>query len=182
MLGVSFWPYDAASIKKREYTGKTEKKFLQEWNNLLSERFHLNITLPGAFIDSYAKQPWNLDDNGQQTAFSRETNKLWLFSKGNDLFMFRTVEDVLKENQKLKDDIRCLNDTLSNDIADLKNGLSQLNGSLVETKNGLSHLNGSLVETKSSVHDLEIDNDNTKMNLNVVQKVKTTLRKSSKLK
>ena len=166
MLGVSFWPYDAASIEKREHTGKTEEKFLQEWNSLLSDRFHLNITLPGAFIDSYAKQPWNLDDNGQQTAFTRETNKLWLFSQENDLFMFRTVEDVLKENQKLKDDIRCLNDTLSNDIADLKNGLNQLNGSLVETK--------------SSVHDLEIDNDNTKMNLNVVQKVKTTLGKSSK--
>ena len=158
MLGVSFWPYDAASIEKREHTGKTEEKFLQEWNKLLSERFSINITLPGAFIDSYAKQPWNLDDNDQQTAFTRETNKLWSFSKGNDLFMFRTVEDVLKENQKLKDDIRCLNDTLSNDIADLKSGLNQLNRSLVVTK--------------SSVNDLEIDNDNTKMNLNIAQKVK----------
>ena len=122
--------------------------------------------LPGAFIDSYAKQPWNLDDNDQQVAFTRETDKLWSFSIGNDLFMFRTVEDVLKENQKLKDNIRCLNETLSNDIADLKNGLNQLNGSLVETK--------------SSVHDLEIDNDSTKMNLDVVQKVQTTLGKSSK--
>ena len=50
--------------------------------------------LPGAFIDSYAKQPWNLDDNDQQVAFTRETDKLWSFSIGNDLFMFRTVEDV----------------------------------------------------------------------------------------
>ena len=47
MLGVSFWPYDAASVEKREHSGKSEEKFLHEWNQLLSERFHLNITLPG---------------------------------------------------------------------------------------------------------------------------------------
>ena len=157
MLGVSHWKYDAASIKERNYTGKTEKKFVSEWNQLLSEKFHLNITLPGAFIDSYAKQPWNLDDKDQQVAFTRETGKLWSFSKENDLFMFRTVQDVLKENQKLKDEIRFLNETLSTDIEDLKNGLSQLNGSVIETK--------------SSVQDLKIDSDNIKMNLNVVQKV-----------
>ena len=77
MLGVSHWKYDAASIKERNYTGKTEKKFVSEWNQLLSEKFHLNITLPGAFIDSYAKQPWNLDDKDQQIAFTRETGKLF---------------------------------------------------------------------------------------------------------
>ena len=131
--------------------------------------------LPGAFIDSYAKQPWNLDDNDQQVAFTRETDKLWSFSIGNDLFMFRTVEDVLKENQKLKEDIRCLNNTLSTDIEDLKNGLNQLNNGLNQlngtVKNGLNQLNVALIETQSSVHDLQIDTDNNKMSLNIVQQV-----------
>jgi len=129
MIGVSFWSYDSRSIAQRKYKGKTEEKFLSDWNALLSKKFHLNLTLPGAFIDSYAKQPWNLDDKGQQAAFSRETQKLFSFANDNKLFMFKTVDAVLKENLKLKDEVNYLNNRISNDLDALKqtkNGLDQI--------------------------------------------------------
>merc|ERR1719495_1402402 len=126
MLGVSHWKFDSASVHEREFSGRTEEKFLRDWNSLLSKKFHLNLTLPGAFIDSFSQQPWNLEDNNQQTAFKRETQKLFEFANTNEVFMFRTVEDVLKENQKLKEDVKCLNDELSQDIEDLKHTTKEL--------------------------------------------------------
>ena len=102
---MSHWKYDSASVHEREYSGRTEEKFLKDWNNLLSKKFHLNLTLPGAFIDSFSQQPWNLEDTDQQTAFRRETQKLLSFANSKDVFMFRTVEDVLIENQHLKQEI-----------------------------------------------------------------------------
>ena len=111
-------------IPKASIRGSTlAAQKMEDWNRVLSEKFHLNLTLPGAFIDSYAKQPWNLNDQDQQTAFSRETGKLWSFATGNDLFMFRTVEDVLRENQKLKADINALNAEIADDINAMKENI-----------------------------------------------------------
>ena len=120
MLGVSFWSYGSESVRQREYSGATEEKFTAEWNRLLSQKFHLNVTLQAVFIDSYAKQPWNLEDLAQQNAFTRETEKLWSFATQNDLFMFHTVEDVLKENQQLKSENEFLNKKITGDIEALK--------------------------------------------------------------
>ena len=54
-----------------------------------------------------------MNDNDQQVAFKRETEKLWQYSQANDLFTFRTVGDVLQENQELKAEIKWLNDGIS---------------------------------------------------------------------
>merc|ERR1712110_1143500 len=177
MVGVSFWPYDSKSVHQREYRGITEEKFMKDWNQLLSSKFHLNLTLPGVFIDSFAKQPWHLDDQDQQVAFNRETGKLWSFSTSNDLFMFRTVQDVLEENRKLKDDIACLNDQVAKDIDDLKDGLTKTQDGLTKTQDGLTKTQHKVNEnvqqinkTKTSIDDLHIDNDNIKMNMNILGK------------
>ena len=51
--------------------------------------------------------------------FQSETTKLWNFAERNDLFTFRTVGDVLEENQELKSEIKWLNDIIMNNITKL---------------------------------------------------------------
>ena len=157
MIGVSHWAYDANSVHQREFSGRTEEKFLSDWNQLLSEKFHLNLTLPGAFIDSFSQQPWNLEDNDQQIAFKRETKKLYSFADCNDVFMFRTVEDVLKENQKLKDQVKCLNNEMSHDIQELKQNTQELKQNTQDLTN----------KTK----ELSMTDDTLQMNLNILDSV-----------
>ena len=104
---------------ERNITGKNEEKFMQEWNNLLNEKFHLKANISGVFIDSWSQQFWNLPDEDQQKAFKRETEKLWQFASSNEEFIFRTIEDVLKENQWLKD-------VITNNISNLNDQISEL--------------------------------------------------------
>ena len=92
---------------------------MQEWNNLLNEKFHLKANISGVFIDSWSQQFWNLPDEDQQKAFKRETEKLWQFASSNEEFIFRTIEDVLKENQWLKD-------VITNNISNLNDQISEL--------------------------------------------------------
>ena len=126
IIGVSHWAYDPNSIAKRKYTGTTEESFLEEWNGHLKDKFHINTTLPGVFIDSFSQQPWNKGDKHQQDIFKQETQKLWDFAQSKDIFAFKTVEDVLKENQELKAENQKLNSVIDDDIAALNKRVDNL--------------------------------------------------------
>merc|ERR1711962_1238302 len=69
--------------------------------------------------------------------FQQETQKLWDFAKNQNLFAFKTVEDVLKENQQLKDENQKLDNLITDDIADIKKQLKEQGASLdaVKVKN-----------------------------------------------
>merc|ERR1712141_223632 len=125
VLGVSHWPFDANSVAERNFTGKTEKFFMEKWKILLQDKFHIDLNLTGVFIDSWSQQPWNLADQDQQIAFQRETGKLWNFAKNHEQFQFRTVEDVLEENLQLKAEIKWLNDVITNNISEIMKNLER---------------------------------------------------------
>merc|ERR1711973_590513 len=57
IIGVSHWSYSPDNIAKRNYTGMTEEKFMKEMKSQLEEKFHINVTLQGVFIDSFSQQP-----------------------------------------------------------------------------------------------------------------------------
>ena len=99
---MSHWAYDAQSVAERNFTGKSEQGYIQETNALLHNKTHMpsDVDLQGVFIDAWSQQPWNIADEDQQEAFERETAKLWEFAKQNELFAFRTIEDVLGLNNK----------------------------------------------------------------------------------
>ena len=98
---------------------------MKEWNALLQDKFHIPINLTGVFIDSWSQQPWNLADLDQQIAFQRETGKLWNFAEVHDQFLFRTIEDVLEENQELKAEVKWLNDVITNNISEIIQSLEK---------------------------------------------------------
>ena len=66
IIGVSHWAYDTKSIAQRNFTGKTEEKYMAEWNNLLQEKFHIDVEIDGVFIDAWSQQQWNIEDKNQQ--------------------------------------------------------------------------------------------------------------------
>ena len=115
---------------------------MQEWNNLLNEKFHLKANLSGVFIDSWSQQYWNLPDEDQQKAFKRETEKLWQFASSKEEFIFRTIEDVLEENQKLKEQNQWLNDVITNNISQLNDLISEIKVQLAQDEKQISDLGG----------------------------------------
>jgi len=140
IIGVSHWPYAASDVAERNFTGKTEQKFMEEWNNLLQEKFHIDLELEGVFIDSWSQQPWNIQDQDQQIAFERETNKLWSFAQGNELFTFRTVGDVLEENQELKEQNKWLQDVITNNISKLAESIAANSESITNNAGDIEEL------------------------------------------
>ena len=101
--------YNAYVAKHRK---KTEQQFLKEVNDQLKEKFHIKQTLDGVFIDAMSQSLDDIDDQDEQIAFQRETAKLWSFSQNRNLFAFKTVEDVLEENQSLKEEVGQLNEVI----------------------------------------------------------------------
>ena len=101
-LGVSKWAYDELSVENRNRTGKTESWWIGEKNKQLQARFHVKRDLDAVFIDSWSQQPWNVDDELQQIAFHRETQKLWDSFSSKESFEFKTVEDVAEELHECK--------------------------------------------------------------------------------
>ena len=50
----------------------------------------------------------------------KETNKLWLeATRGNETFDFKTIDEVLEENQLCKEENKRLNDIIEEDIKEL---------------------------------------------------------------
>ena len=76
--------------------------------------------------------------------FQRETERLWNFASNNDLFTFRTVGDVLDENQKLKDEVKWLNDVITNNISQIMNTLGEHAADISELETEMDDLTNSL--------------------------------------
>ena len=140
---------------ERNITGQTEEKFMKEWNNLLNEKFHLKANLSGVFIDSWSQQHWNLPDEDQQKAFRRETEKLWQFASRNEEFLFRTIEDVLEENQKLKEQNQWLNDVITNNISNLKDQISELRQQDQQQDNKIQNNAAQILELFGEIDSME---------------------------
>ena len=191
IIGVSHWSYKADDVMERNLTGKSEAKFMEEWNAVLHEKFHINITLDGVFIDAWSQQPWNTDDDDQQVAFERETSKLWDFTKNKELFEFRTVGDVLEENQELKEEIKCLNGIIQGELSriskdlnqtilnlnDLSETVSQNSDEISSIGSNMTQTNGNLNNLTASVEEnsVEIRNINSTI-VNITENIQVALK------
>ena len=91
---------------------RDEAAFSKSMMGAIEEKFHVGRNLTFAFIDSWAKHPMNLDDQHQQDAFARETDILWNFALSSEEFVFKSIQDVLDENEKLKEEVEYLNENI----------------------------------------------------------------------
>ena len=143
MVGVSKWPYDQASIDKRQadcdYYGeyseycKNEAWFMRELTAQLTEKFDITNDFTFAFMDSFSQSGPNMNDNIQQQHWMEETLKLWEEATGkNDTFDFKTIDDVLEENVQLKEENKRLQDIIDDNITQLFNAVNENKQSIEE--------------------------------------------------
>ena len=130
--------------------GKTEEHFMSEWNGFLQEKFHITFNLSAVFIDSWSQQSWNANDQDQQIAFQRETEKLWKFADGNEEFLFRTVDDVLAENQALKAEVKWLNDVITQNISKIMNQLEDISGEVQSNSDHMEDIDDQLAHMRTA--------------------------------
>ena len=115
MVGVSKWPYDQASIDKRQndcdYFGdpsddcKNEAWFIREVSAQLKEKFGVVKNFTFSFMDSFSQSGPALNDNVQQEHWMEETSKLWSEATGkNETFDFKTIDEVLEDNVACKEE------------------------------------------------------------------------------
>merc|ERR1711962_1087338 len=96
--------------------------------------------------------------------FQQETQKLWDFAKNQNLFAFKTVEDVLKENQQLKDENQKLNNLITDDIADIK---KQLNTEISDRKQAMKEQEDSIKKQENLLKEQGASLDAVKVENNV---------------
>ena len=131
MIGVTKWPYDQASIDKRQadcdWYGdpsdncKNEDWFIRELSQQLEDKFGITRNFTFAFMDSYSQTFPGVDDQVQQEHWIEETGKLWAEATGkNETFDFKTIDEVLEENAACKEEVLRLTDIIDEEIAKLK--------------------------------------------------------------
>jgi len=107
----------------------------------LNEKFNLNnISFPFAFIDSWAKHPANIDDPVQQVAFNRETQVLWNFAQSGGEFILKSIQDVLEENNQLKEHVKYLEGVIESNITQLMNIVREQAEDLTDLRIHSGHL------------------------------------------
>merc|ERR1712130_669917 len=126
VIGVSFWAYDQDSIDDRvcepEYPQycKDEAWFCNDRNTQLREKLNVDKNLTCVFTDSWSQTGHNVDDPLQQEHWRNETGLLWeITTSREDTFGFMTVDDILEENARLKEENKWLNDVIRNNITQL---------------------------------------------------------------
>merc|ERR1719312_1903315 len=133
VIGVSFWPFDQNSIDDRnekcdpDYpyypdSCKDEAWFCEQMNyqlkNKTSSPSNMNFTC--VFTDSWSQTYPHNESLTEQEFWKIETEKLWdITMSRDDVFPFRTIDDILEENARQKAEIKWLNDVITNNISHL---------------------------------------------------------------
>merc|ERR1712243_399581 len=126
MVEISKFSYKQSKIDERDdecndpdLPCRDEAFFYNEINKKIEENFHIGMNLSMVFIDSYARRNSSMDDEVQQEHFIAETDKVWNFALNSSEFKFKTIDQVLKENAIMKDELICLNGIIKDDLKNL---------------------------------------------------------------
>ena len=133
-IGVTKWKMDQDSITDRNNTCqwypdqcRNEAWLIQEISSQLQEKFQQNRSFTFAFMDSYSQSRPDIDDPVQQEHWIQETNKLWQEATNkNETFDFLTIDDILEENFKCKQENDYLHDIIDEEISNIKDNISSM--------------------------------------------------------
>jgi len=126
IIEMSKFPYDNTSINNREYDCQhtdlchDEAYYKTAMNEELNEKFHVGYDLPVLFIDSWAQKGANQEDELQQDHFNEETQKLWDFANAKEPFPFKGMDEILEENNNLRNAIISRNGEIRDSILKLQ--------------------------------------------------------------
>ena len=167
-LGASHWAYDEHSIRERNFTGKNEEYWTAEMNKGLREKLHVDHDLESVFIDAYAKQEWNIADEGQQMAFDRESEKLWRLYSELPNFEFKSMEDILEELEEAQQEIVYLNNIIEKNITELQARMDEIEMENVERKMETDLLDSKVLENNQLISNLDgrVSDNEEKISIN----------------
>ena len=107
---------------------RDEAWFMKEFNAQFKEKFGINKTFTFAFMDSWSQSPLGINDPVQQQHWREETDKLWQASTdSNETFQFMTIDDVLEENARCKQENQRLTDIIDDNITELYSRVEKMN-------------------------------------------------------
>ena len=130
-LGVSKWKFSQEAINERNETCqyypddcKDEAWFTREFDRQFQEKFGLAKNFTYAFMDSWSQTLPNTEDQVQQEHWRQETDKLWsAATESGKTFEFKTIDDVLEENARCKEENVYLRNIIDDNITELYEGL-----------------------------------------------------------
>ena len=100
------------------------------------DKLHVDKNLTCVFTDSWSQTGHNVEDPLQQEHWVKETGILWDFTTSReDTFGFMTIDDILEENARLKEENKWLNDIITNNITQLTE-MIQNNAEKINTNEG----------------------------------------------
>ena len=159
MVGVSKWKFSQDAINERNLTCslmpdncRDEAWFMTEFNSQFQEKFGINKTFVFAFMDSWSQSPLGINDPVQQEHWRQETDKLWQASTGrNQTFEFMTIDDVLEENAKCKQEVQRLHDIIDDNITELYERMDQTELDLTTVNTRVDQNELDLTENKNAI-------------------------------
>ena len=153
-IGVTKWKMDQDSITDRNNTCqwypdqcRNEAWLIQEISSQLQEKFQQNRSFTFAFMDSYSQSRPDIDDPVQQEHWIQETNKLWQEATiKNETFDFLTIDDILEENFKCKQENDRLTDIIDNEISNIKDNITILAANVSQNTDDIDSIGSSIGE------------------------------------
>ena len=171
MIGVTKWPYDQASIDKRQadcdWYGdpsdncKNEDWFIRELSQQLEDKFGITRNFTFAFMDSYSQAGPAQNDAVQQEHWLEETNKLWTEATiRNGTFDFQTIDDVLEDNALCKEENQRYKDIIDVEIASIKEDLANNTKHIADNSDEILRVSTTLTENIDEVYRVLTDEIN----------------------
>ena len=122
---------------------------MKEFNAQFKEKFGINKTFSFAFMDSWSQSPLGINDPVQQQHWREETDKLWQASTGrNETFEFMTIDDVLEENARCKQENIYLHNIIDDNITELYEGMNENKAAISANTEGVNLVNSRVDQTE----------------------------------
>jgi len=119
VLEATHWSFDADEVEDRD--PDAEEHWCESINAQIQKNFvHVSQNFSCVFIDSWARKGGHVNDQDEQEAFQRETQKLWDLTKQFGPFEFKTLEDVLADLYQCREERDCLDGVIDGDLKKMK--------------------------------------------------------------
>ena len=120
-----------------------EAWFCNEINAQLSDKFPVDKNFTCVFTDSWSQTGHNIEDPLQQEHWRNETGILWdITTSREDTFGFMTIDDILEENARLKEENKWLNDVIRNNITQLTEMIQKNSENIQDNADNLEIVDG----------------------------------------
>ena len=165
VIGVTKWKMSQEAIDDRNRKCqnypelcKDEAWLIKEVSNQLEEKFQQNRTFAFAFMDSYSQSIPDIDDQVQQENWIRETGKLWQQATSkNETFEFLTIDDIIEENFKCKQENDQLRDIIDNQLYNINQTLGLHDSEIVKNKETFTALSSNISQNADEIKSIASD-------------------------